>query len=82
MLEEIYLQRREIIDNRIKQAVEEVEKQIIKIENAQFEKNKAFFSILEENYNIKMANIVKKVYLQGLKDGINIILEAKENNLL
>ena len=34
--------------------------------------------IIEENYNIKLGSICKELYLQGLKDGINLMLEAKE----
>ena len=79
MLEEIYLQRREAIDNSIKQAIKKVENQLVKIKDEELEKNKDIIGILEENYNIKLGSICKEIYLQGLKDGINLIQEAKGN---
>ena len=74
MLKEIYEGRREIIDDIIKKATKEVEDKLYKID---YEKNKDIVDKLEENYSIKLANICKEVYIQGLKDGINLIREAK-----
>lgn len=49
-----------------------------KIDNEEAEKNRELIDTIEENYNIKLGSICKEVYLQGLKDGINLILETKE----
>ncbi len=77
MLEEIYLERREMIDSIIKQAVKKVENKMNPIEEAELEENRDLFNNLQENYNIKIGSICKDLYLQGLKDGINLIIEAK-----
>ncbi len=82
MLEEIYLKRREVIDHTIRQAIKKVENKLVKIDDVDLAKNKDLYHIMEENYNIKLGSICKEIYLQGLKDGINLILEAKENNSL
>ena len=78
MLEEIYLKRREAVDNIIRQAIKQVESKMNSIESKERENNKELINRIEENYNIKLASVCKEVYLQGLKDGINLILEAKE----
>ena len=82
MLEEIYLKRREVIDHTKRQAIKKVENKLVKIDDVDLAKNKDLYHIMEENYNIKLGSICKEIYLQGLKDGINLILEAKENNSL
>ena len=78
MLEEFYLNRRDVIDNIIIEAIKKVENKIKKIDEEDAEKNKQLLDIIEENYNIKLGSICKELYLQGLKDGINLMLEAKE----
>ena len=78
MLEEFYLKRRDVIDNIITEAIKKVEDKIKKIDEKDIEKNKQLLNIVEENYNIKLGSICKELYLQGLKDGINLMLEAKE----
>lgn len=78
MLEEFYLNRRDVIDNIITEAIKKVENKIKKIDEEDAEKNKQLLDIIEENYNIKLGSICKELYLQGLKDGINLMLEAKE----
>lgn len=78
MLEEFYLNRRDVIDNIITEAIKKVEDKIKKIDEKDIEKNKQLLNIVEENYNIKLGSICKELYLQGLKDGINLMLEAKE----
>lgn len=78
MLEEIYLERRETIDNTVKQAIRQVERKMKSIENQERETNKELIDKIEENYNIKLASVCKEVYLQGLKDVINLILEANQ----
>lgn len=78
MLEEIYRERREKIDLIVRQAIKKVENQMIPIDDTELKKNKKLWEQLEENYNIKLASICEEVYLQGLRDGINLILEAKE----
>lgn len=71
MLEEIYKSRQEEIDKSIKKALKSVENELLDINKDEIEEK------IEENYNIKIGAICKEVYLQGLKDGINIINEAK-----
>lgn len=78
MLEEIYLKRRDEIDEIIKKSIKNVERNLIQIDYKNIEKNKDLINQIEENYNIKLSSICKELYLQGLKDGINLILEAKE----
>ena len=75
MLEEIYLKRREEIDKIIKKAIKDVEKNLNEIDYESYDKK--IYNTLEENYNLKLASIAKELYLQGFKDGINLILEVK-----
>lgn len=76
MLEEIYLERRTKIDKVIQTAIKNVEEKLKEIDYSKIDKNT--YNELEENYNLKLSSIAKELYLQGLKDGINIMLEAKE----
>lgn len=78
MLEQIYLERKEEIDKAIKRALQNIETNLIKIDNNDINENSNIYNILEENYNIKLSSICKEIYLQGFKDGINLMLEVKE----
>ena len=78
MLEQIYLERKEEIDKAIKRALQNIETNLIKIDNKDINENSNIYNILEENYNIKLSSICKEIYIQGFKDGMNLILEAKE----
>ena len=78
MLEQIYLERKEEIDKTIKRALQNIEASLIKIDNKDINENSNIYNILEENYNIKLSSICKEIYLQGFKDGINLMLEVKE----
>ena len=74
MLEEIYNIKREEIDLVIKQALKNLQE---KLEKLDFENNKKIIEKIEENYNIKSGAICKELYIKGLKDGINLIIESK-----
>lgn len=76
MLEEVYLERRPKIDKVIQKAIKNVEEKLKEIDYSKIDKNT--YNELEENYNLKLSSIAKELYLQGLKDGINLMLEAKE----
>ena len=78
MLEQIYYERKEEIDKTIKKALQNIEASLIKIDNNDLNENSNIYNILEENYNIKLSSICKEIYLQGFKDGINLMLEVKE----
>lgn len=78
MLEEIYLDRREILDKVIKKALKNIENELIKVNDDEIEKSINLYNKLEENYNIKLASVCKELYLQGFKDGINLIMEVRE----
>ena len=78
MLEEIYLERSEKIDEIIKKAITKVEPKIKPINENEREENKELLNKIEENYNIKISSICKEIYILGFKDGMNLILEAKE----
>lgn len=78
MLEEIYLKRREEIDEIIKKAIQDAESKMIEISNEEIEKNRKLYDALEENYNLKLSTICKEMYLKGFKDGVNLMLEVKE----
>ena len=78
MLEQIYIERKEEIDKAIKRALQNIETNLIKIDNKDINENSNIYNILEENYNIKLSSICKEIYLQGFKDGINLMLEVKE----
>ena len=78
MLEQIYYERKEEIDKTIKKALQHIEASLIKIDNNDITENSNIYNILEENYNIKLSSICKEIYLQGFKDGINLMLEVKE----
>ena len=78
MLEQIYLERKEEIVIAIKRALQNIETNLIKIDNKDINENSNIYNILEENYNIKLSSICKEIYLQGFKDGINLMLEVKE----
>ena len=79
MLEEIYLDRREILDKVIKKALKNIENELIKVNDDEIEKSINLYNKLEENYNIKLASVCKELYLQGFKDGINLIMETRDN---
>ena len=76
MLEEIYLERREEIDKIIKKAIKDVESNLIEIDYSKIDKET--YNLLEENYNLKISNVAKELYLQGFKDGMNLMIEIKE----
>ena len=77
MLEEIYNSQKENIDEVIKKALNSVKENLINIEIDQLNKNKELVEAIEENCNIKLGIVAKNLYLKGLQDGINLILEAK-----
>ena len=74
MLEEIYNIKREEIDLVIKQALKSVQE---KLEIIDYENNEKLIEKIEENYNIKLGAICKELYIKGLKDGINLVIESK-----
>ena len=74
MLEEIYNIKREEIDLVIKQAIKSVQEKLEKID---YENNKKLIEKIEENYNIKLGAVCKELYIKGLKDGINLMIECK-----
>ena len=78
MLKDIYNGRREIIDDIIKRCIKKVESKLYKID---YEENKEVIEKIEENYSIKLTAICEEVYIQGLKDGIKLIEECKNNKL-
>ena len=77
MLREIYNTRKEVIDFAIKDAFKMAKDKLYEID---YETNKEIINKLEENYSIKMALICEEVYIQGLKDGINLIDECRKIN--
>ena len=77
MLREIYNTRKEVIDYVIKDALKMAKDKLYEID---YETNKEIINKLEENYSIKMALICEEVYIQGLKDGINLIDECRKKN--
>ena len=76
MLEQIYLERREEIDKIIKNTLKKIENKLTKIDANKIDRE--IYSILEENYNLKISGICEEIYLQGHKYGANLILEIKE----
>lgn len=76
MLEEIYLERREEIDQVIKKAIKDIEEKLTPVDSNQIDET--IYNALEENYNLKISNVAKELYLQGFKDGMNLMLEIKE----
>ena len=74
MLREIYNERREKIDEVIKESIKKVENKLYKVEDVE---DKEILSKIEENYSIKLSAICEEIYIQGLKDGINLINECK-----
>ena len=75
MLKDIYNTRKETIDEVIKTAIKGVEKQMHKID---LEDNKEVIEKIEENYNIKLGAVCEDLYIQGLKDGINLMKECEK----
>ena len=73
MLNEIYNGRKEIIDEVIKKAIKSVE---YKTSIVDYDANKEIIDKLDENYNIKLSAICESIYIQGLKDGINLMKEC------
>ena len=76
MLEKIYLERREEIDKIIQKAIKDIEENLVEVDYSQIDKTT--YNALEENYNLKLSNIAKELYLQGFKDGVNLMLDIKE----
>ncbi len=77
MLKEIYNERKEVIDGVIKESIKNIERKLYKID---YYENKELIEKLEENYNIKLGAICESIYIQGLKDGINLVQECKGTN--
>ena len=76
-------------DDRIMQLKEQIEKKrkelaasntsrFIPITNCLLVIDKTTYNALEEYYNLKLSNIAKELYLQGFKDGVNLMLDIKE----
>ena len=76
MLEKIYLERREEIDKIIQKAIKDIEENLVEVDYSKIDKTT--YNALEENYNLKLSNISKELYLQGFKDGVNLMLDIKE----
>lgn len=76
MLEKIYLERREEIDKIIQKAIKDIEENLVEVDYSKIDKTT--YNALEENYNLKLSNIAKELYLQGFKDGVNLMLDIKE----
>ena len=76
MLEKIYLERREEIDKIIQKAIKDIEENLVEVDYSKIDKTT--YNALEENYNLKLSNIAKELYLQGFKDGVNLMLDLKE----
>ena len=76
MLEKIYLERREEIDKIIQKAIKDIEENLVEVDYSKIDKTT--YNALEENYNLKLSNIAKELYLQGFKDGVNFMLDIKE----
>lgn len=75
MLEEIYESRKEKIDLCIKNTERQIADKLNKIDETE---NKKIIEQIEENFSIKMSQICKEIYIRGLKDGMNIIIECKQ----
>jgi hypothetical protein len=80
MLEDWYNKRFEEIDKYIKRGIENVSKNLNEITQEEQKENFDLINKLEENYNIKLASVCKEMYIQGFKDGINLILESKDED--
>ena len=77
MLKEIYNERKEYIDSIIRNSIKKAEKRLYNIDNMEDIENRDNINKIEENYNIKLGIICEELYIQGFKDGVNLINECR-----
>ena len=84
MLEKIYFSQEEKIDATIKQSMREIKDKLNEvnieeiIEKYDIKEIKDLIEKIEENNNIKLAYLIKKIYEQGFADGVNLIKECTD----
>lgn len=83
ILEQIYLSQESKIDDIIQEANNEIKGKLNKIDIAEilekYSNDKELqnvFEKIEDNYNIKVGYLNKKIYEQGFIDGVKLMLEA------
>lgn len=83
ILEQIYLSQESKIDDIIQEANNEIKGKLNKIDIAEilekYSNDKELqnvFEKIEDNYNIKVSYLNKKIYEQGFIDGVKLMLEA------
>lgn len=82
LLEKIYLSQEEKIDEIIKEAKNELNNKLIKtnkeiiLEKYNNKELNNLINKIEENNNIKISYLSKKIYKQGFIDGVNLLLEC------
>ncbi len=82
LLEKIYLSQEEKIDEIIKEAKNELNNKLIKtnkeiiLEKYNNKELNDLINKIEENNNIKISYLSKKIYKQGFIDGVNLLLEC------
>ena len=82
LLEKIYLSQEEKIDEIIKEAKNELNNKLIKtnkeiiLEKYNNKELNNLINKIEENNNIKISYLSKKIYEQGFIDGVNLLLEC------
>lgn len=83
ILEQIYLSQESKIDDIIQETNNEIKGKLNKIDIAEilekYSNDKELqnvFEKIEDNYNIKVSYLNKKIYEQGFIDGVKLMLEA------
>lgn len=82
LLEKIYLSQEEKIDEIIKEAKNELNNKLIKtnkeiiLEKYNNKELNDLINKIEENNNVKISYLSKKIYEQGFIDGVNLLLEC------
>ena len=82
LLEKIYLSQEEKTDEIIKEAKNELNNKLIKtnkeiiLEKYNNKELNNLINKIEENNNIKISYLSKKIYEQGFIDGVNLLLEC------
>ena len=80
IIEKIYEMQEEKLYEIIKEKSKEINFKLYKIDAKNInEKNKnEIINKLEENYNIKISEYAKEFYMQGFRDGVNLIIKCFE----
>ena len=80
IIEIIYNAEEKILDEKIKQAIKDIDVENILENTSKPKELKKILEQIEENYSIKIAQYNKEFYEQGFIDGVNLIINCTKEN--